>query len=379
MTTDITDIIHKAAHRIETVEKAMTDLDGKVEQKLASINASIIDLAQKQPGLTMPYMGGPANVLQSVVKSDQLAPLRKGETKNARIVLSASIQDIRKSFVHGDVAGASSDSDLVRAGVDRRPGIAGWAQRQLSILDVMPRLPTSSNTFEFNRIEGYANAAAYQVKEGDSKAQGSVPVELETVRIQTIAHWFKASNQVLADEPTLQSFMQTMLQYGVLEKLERELIAGNGTNSIAGLKAAGNYTVFTPSSGAGNAADKIGEAIAYLRVLGWDASLILLHPNDWQAMRAERATTSNEYLVGSWSSPAPPNVWGVPVVASPAVTEGECFVLDPSQVAILDRQSPMVEIGYVDDDFTRNLVTMRGELRAALAVFAPTAVLYFDI
>jgi hypothetical protein len=38
-----------------------------------------------------------------------------------------------------------------------------------------------------------------------------------------------------------------------------------------------------------------------------------------------------------------------------------------------------VELGFVNDDFTRNLLTLRAELRAALAVYQPTAVRYGDL
>lgn len=374
MSTEITEIVKKAADRIEAVENRQIEL----AKSVADINGAIIEIAQKSEGMKL-YGTAPRNVVKSALSGDALAPLAKGQSKQARIPITASIDQLRKSFIHGDQAGSSSDSDLVTPMTQRVAGIAGWTGRPLSILDVIRRLPCNSNTFEFNRINSYTSAAAYQVLEGGAKAQGSVPVELERVSIRTIAHYFKASNQVISDEPSLMGFMETLLRYGVMEKLERELIGGTGTDSIAGLLAPGNFTVFTPTTDATNAADKIGQAIAYLRIVGWEANLILLHPNDWQAMRAERASTSNEYLVGSWSSPAAPNVWGVPVVASPAVTEGDCLVLDANQVAILDRQNPVVEIGYVDDDFTRNLMTMRGELRAALAVFAPSAVLYFEI
>jgi hypothetical protein len=42
------------------------------------------------------------------------------------------------------------------------------------------------------------------------------------------------------------------------------------------------------------------------------------------------------------------------------------------------RRSP-IELGFVNDDFTRNLLTLRAELRAALAVYQPTAVRYGDL
>lgn len=68
-------------------------------------------------------------------------------------------------------------------------------------------------------------------------------------------------------------------------------------------------------------------------------------------------------------------MWGLPLIQTPAVAAGTVLVLDPMQAAILDRWSPRVELGRDADDFTRNLLTIRGEIRVGLAVFSPAAVL----
>jgi HK97 family phage major capsid protein len=335
-------------------------------------------MAQKgAPGLSI--APSQPNPLQKALSGDALKPLIDRHQKSVRIALTSTIATLRKSTIVGAGNEASSGQDQFNVQPFRSNVIGGDARRRLSLLDVMPRLQIAVNAFEFNRLTGYTNAAGYQVDEGATKPEGTFPTELETARIYTIAHWIKASSQVLADQPALQNYVGDLMNYGVLQKLENELISGTGTNAIAGLRATGNNTPFTPTSNATNAADKIGEALAALDVLGWSGNVILMHPNDWQVMRSERASTSNEYLVGSWSSPAAPNVWGVPVVTSPAVPEGECFVMDSSQTMLLDRASPVLEVGYTDDDFTRNLVVLRAELRAGLAVLSPTAVLHLEL
>src|SRR3546814_11572627 len=100
-----------------------------------------------------------------------------------------------------------------------------------------------------------------------------------------------------------------------------------------------------------------------------------MHPNTWHEIRSERTATEGDYVAGGWNNPAPPNVWGVPVVTNAAMAEGDVLVLDPQQVLILDRMQATAEFGYVNDDFTKNVVTLRAELRAGLPVLAPPAVL----
>ena len=45
---------------------------------------------------------------------------------------------------------------------------------------------------------------------------------------------------------------------------------------------------------------------------------------------------------------------------------------------VFDRWDARVETGYVNDDFTKNLVTILAEERLALAVYRPEAFIYGD-
>jgi HK97 family phage major capsid protein len=66
------------------------------------------------------------------------------------------------------------------------------------------------------------------------------------------------------------------------------------------------------------------------------------------------------------------------VITNPAITAGNFLIMDSSQVMVLDRMQATVEVGTINDQFTRNCVTVLAELRAGLAVFAPGAVMFGD-
>jgi len=53
---------------------------------------------------------------------------------------------------------------------------------------------------------------------------------------------------------------------------------------------------------------------------------------------------------------------------------GQALVMDTSVIALLDRQQVSVQLSRHDgDNFRRNLVTILAELRAGLALYAPSA------
>jgi HK97 family phage major capsid protein len=85
-----------------------------------------------------------------------------------------------------------------------------------------------------------------------------------------------------------------------------------------------------------------------------------------------RTLKDNEerYLVGSYANPSTPNVWNTPIVQSSGMPQGQSLLIDPTRVAVLDREQVNVMLSTEDrDNFVRNLVTILAELRGGLAVF----------
>jgi HK97 family phage major capsid protein len=66
-------------------------------------------------------------------------------------------------------------------------------------------------------------------------------------------------------------------------------------------------------------------------------------------------------------------MWGVPVVISPSMTTGQFLVGAFSQATILfDRDVLRVDLSFEnEDDFVRNMCTIRAEARMALAIPVP--------
>ena len=71
------------------------------------------------------------------------------------------------------------------------------------------------------------------------------------------------------------------------------------------------------------------------------------------------------------------NPFGVRVVVTKDLQAGKIIAArTENSIVIYDRQSVTVEMGYVNDDFTKNLITIRAEERLGLGVERPAGIRY---
>ncbi len=364
----------------DTVKKGLEAIEAKFDSKYRELQAQVIDTAQRQtghPGVSTKT--GPAasgSIARLLEGSESLQALRERKSKSAIVTADFGLDVLVKTALTGDI---QSDTDQYPGQAFRDQRIANDRRAPLSLIERMPRIPVNSGSFEFVQISSsYADDAAYQLVEGAAKHETAMPVELQTATVATIATVLPVSEQALSDNGNLAQFISSKLSYQALVKLQHEVINGaGGAGEISGLLTEG--TPYVPTSG-NEASDSVGELAAYMMSLGWTPNVVLLHPSTWHAIRSVRVDAGTGlYLAGGWDMPPQPSIWGVPVIATPAMPTTKCIVADTTQLALLDRQGVSFDFGYVNDQFARNMRTARAELRAGLAVFSPTAVQVFDI
>jgi len=368
--------IETLADTLDQIGSTIEKQHGETSERLKTLENDVLDLAQKQPVLAPGvYSSGPAvqskSFGQQVTSSDAFTALAEGRTKSAIVPLNLDLKSLVGT--NGD-----SNDDPVDVQARRSPTIGEDARRNIQLLNDLPRINVGqTSSYEYHQLNAFTNAADVQEVEGDVKASQEMDLPVQTAVISTIAVTLVASTQVLADTPQLRTFLDSKLRFGVGEKLESDIIGGvGGAGRISGLQ--NQATAFAPATSNTYAADRVSAALTELEVSGWMGSHVLMHPRDWDAIRAERATDGT-YVGQGWSTAEAKRLWGIPVVTSNSVTEGSAMVIDSRQLALLDRANVVVELGYQDKQFAQNLVTMRAEGRWGLAVFSPSAVLQFDL
>jgi HK97 family phage major capsid protein len=98
----------------------------------------------------------------------------------------------------------------------------------------------------------------------------------------------------------------------------------------------------------------------------------VLHPSDWADIELTK-TDNGQYLFTNPQNGNEPRLWRLPVVDTQAMTLDN-FLVGAFKLGaqIFDREDANVEISTEDqDNFIKNLVTIRAEERLALAVYRP--------
>ena len=192
----------------------------------------------------------------------------------------------------------------------------------------------------------------------------------------TIAHFIRASKQVLSDVPMLQSYIDGRLLYGLDVKLELQLLKGSGVglNMHGIIPQAAAYANPGVTVQNETAIDRLRIALLQAELAEYTADGIVLNPIDWTEIELTK-TADNAYLFATPRGLAVPGLWGRPVVSTPAQDANNFLVGAFSLGAqAWDRESAVVTVSTQDrDNFVKNMVTILAELRAALTVYRPEA------
>jgi HK97 family phage major capsid protein len=252
-------------------------------------------------------------------------------------------------------------------------------QRRMTIRALLAPGNTNSNLIEYDREKGFTNNAA-PVAEGDPKPQSEIQYEDASAPVRTIAHWMRASVQILADAPGLRSIIDQRLRYGLAYKEEVQLLTGSGSGqNLSGLIT--NATTYSASFAVAGETqiDKLRLAMLQVALAEYAANGHVLNPIDWAVIETLK-DGEGRYLIGNPQGGVQAQLWGLPVVATQAQTVDK-FLTGAFDLAaqIFDRQDATVEVSTEDgDNFTKNKVTIRAEERLALAIYRPESLIYGD-
>ena len=353
--------IEKYEGQVATYGKAQEEIRAEVKALSQEFQSSITEVAQKMENHRQPVASMTAG--EEFVKSEQFKALVTGQLQRARL-------EVKNTVV--------SNSTTVFP--QQQPGVIRGNFAPLTIREIFRVIPVTSNMVNSLREASWTNSAA-EVSQGAAKPESDITFEQYNVPITTVAHWLKVSNQLLADAPAIMAYIDTRARDGLAQRIDAQLLNGNGTSpNLSGLTDSGNFTAYTANSG-DLLVDAINRAKWQLWASGNVPDVVIVNPADWGTMERTReyVATGGAYLYGMPGDSAGLNPFGVRVVISNNMTPGKFLIGALNTSAVLyTRSGAVVEMGYVNDDFTKNLVTIRVEERLGLGVERPAAILYGD-
>lgn len=355
--------IQKYESELAVAGAASNEAKAEVKALSEKFEAAITDIAQKMEGMGKQADTVAESAGAEFIKSDAFKRLVAGESQIARL-------EIKNTVTSGTTTVFPQQNQAIISG-DFKP---------LTIRQLLRSVPVSSNAVYSLREASWTNNAA-EVSQGAAKPESALTMEQYNVTIQTVAHFIKVTNQLLADAPAVMAYIDTRLRDGLAQRIDAQLLNGNGTSpNLSGITDSGNYTAYTASSG-DLLFDAINRAKYALWAKGYMPDAVIVNPADWGAAeRTREGAGTGMYLAGLPGTMSGMNPFGVRIVLSANMTQGKFAIGAFDQAAVVyNRQGATVEMGYVNADFTNNVVTIRAEERLALAVEKPSAIYYGNI
>lgn len=370
-------IAEDALGRVKAGEALTEKVKGDADQALVQMNelaGQVTELAQKLARSDGGDGAATKSLGEQFVESEGFKSWAEGRPRQGKADLAVKATITTSTTNAPGSVGAATERT-------RLPGMVELPRQRLVVRDLISQGRIDNAAIEYIREVGFTNSAA-PVAETVKKPESDIQMELISTSAKVIAHWMKVSKQALSDVSQLRSHIDNRLLWGLAFKEEQQLLHGDGTgqNLLGIVPQASAYAVPAgiPTEGL--------TVIDTLRIAQLQAALALypatghvLNPIDWAVIELTKDEIGR-HIIGQPQGDAPASLWRLPVVETPAMTQGK-FLTGAFQMGaeVFDLWDSRVEAGFENDDFTRNLLTLLAEERIALAVYRPEAFIYGDI
>jgi len=286
---------------------------------------------------------------------DALVAMKNGDSKsNIRMTMKA----VGNMTIGGNVTGQIPQAD-------REGGITRIVRRQPFILELVNVGSITSNLWEWVQ-QVNAEGAPAMTGEGLAKAQIDFDLVLASAAVRKVTAYIKVSKEMLDDVPLMESEINQELSERIRLTIDTQLLSGDGLGqNLVGILenatpfAAGSFALAVDEA---NNADVLRVAINQIQIAQFQPNYIVMHPSDVAAMDLAKASDGH-YIMPPFSTNANTVVKGIPIIANTGMTEGDYLVGDFTKAGVRFREGLVFDVGYENDDFTKNFVTILAEAR----------------
>lgn len=287
-----------------------------------------------------------------------------------------ALRMLQAGFGSGMRAATAKVEDMVAPDLRLVPPVE-TPVRQIRVTQLVNVTTTDSDQVDYVR-QTKRNDSAAETAPGTAYGEAEYEFEAKQAPVRDIGHFAPVHRRNLADEGQIRGVIEGQLAYGVEARLETQIVSGDGSSeNLEGILETDGIgsIVRNVSSPVESRLEAIHRGITAVRLgLFMEPDAIGIHPSDYEACVFEKGS-DGQYLLGPASQQTSRTIWGFPTSITTAFPEGTSLVGNYRLGATLYLRSG-VALRASDshsDFFTKRMVAILAELRAAFAVPLPEA------
>jgi len=215
-------------------------------------------------------------------------------------------------------------------------------------------------TLHYARRTGVVGAAAAQDAEGAAKANSEPVFTPQTQAVITVAGLATLSEQALNAAGGLARAVDSHLRKSVADACDAILIAGCTASQWPWLGYLSLAEAFTAGVGLKSIVDAVIAASTRMRLRGFNPSVVVLAEAGFLETQLGKGTDGHYLNAASMLADA-----GLTLALSASIPAGKALLLDRQFVGYLSSGVTRISLGTVNDQFAKNMVTMKGEVEIA--------------
>lgn len=256
--------------------------------------------------------------------------------------------------------------------ITRTGRVVETALRRPMVQDLMPNTTTDLDSPAWMEETTFTNNAA-PVAEAAAKPESALAYTQRTQPAEVIATILPVTEQALDSAPMMLSLIENRLTRMLDLATETQLLTGDGVSPNL-LGFLNKPSIQTQALGGDTVPDAIYKAMAKVRDVAFaEPTAYVTNPADWTPVRLLKDTTG-QYIWGNPSVAGVETIFGLRAVITTAMTENTGLVGDFAGFSeLFERWGIRIDVGWINDNFSKNIRTIRIERRCALAIYRAAA------
>lgn len=350
--------------KTETATKAeLIEMMSKVKaletagEDVATFKANVEEIALRV--LDLETKGVPANAEES------LASVLKSKAEDLKALKERSGASVNFTLKAAGTMGIATNTTGQIPQAEREAGITRTVRRQPYILQLVNVGQIMSNLWEWVEQKN-PDGGAGMTAEAAAKTQADFDLVVASASVKKVTAYIKVTKEMLDDVELMRAEIDQELTELINLKIDDQILSGSGSGAnLTGITT--NATAWVAGAFAGaiptpKRADVLRVAINQVRVAQFEPNYIVMHPTDVTAMELAKDSTG-QYVLPPFTAVDGTTVSGIPVVANTGMTIDKFLVGDFTKSGVRFKEGLTINVGYENDDFTKNLVTILAEAR----------------